>query len=133
MWYLRTVELILQTEIGINPDLTRPKLSVVPIKVEETEGDTVVTIERDKMLESTELTLWQIRTDKKLRKKIYCKFKDEVGIDQGGVQADWYTSYFRKATQPESGIFRRHGAEGRLTVWGDDQGSGSARKSPLPA
>lgn len=104
---MRTVERIIQSEVGVDPDLTRPKLSVIPNKVEETECDTVVTIDRINILDSSELTLWQIRTDKKLRKKIYCKIKYDVNIDQSGVHADWFKSYFRKVTKAESDIFRR--------------------------
>ncbi|KAA6391509.1 MAG: hypothetical protein EZS28_012965 [Streblomastix strix] len=57
IWYLRTVERIIQSEVGVDPDLTRPKLSVIPNKVEETECDTVVTIDRINILDSSELTL----------------------------------------------------------------------------
>ncbi|KAA6401621.1 MAG: hypothetical protein EZS28_002851 [Streblomastix strix] len=90
-----------------------------------------VRIDRQKILETTEIQLWNLRKEKKLKKKSYVIFENEFGSDAGGLLAEWCTEYFKEATNPLNGIFRHHGKEMRLTVFGDDHGQDKCRKSPI--
>ncbi|KAA6397534.1 MAG: hypothetical protein EZS28_006937 [Streblomastix strix] len=129
--FIRTVELIRSAEQKNKSKINRPHLSVVPINRNEVRSQTGILINRDRLLDTTELELWRLHKEKKLKGQIFVRFEEEYGIDQGGLTAEWFTEYFKEATNPLSGIFRHHGKEMSLTVWGDDRVQGKYRRSPI--
>ncbi|KAA6388388.1 MAG: hypothetical protein EZS28_016081, partial [Streblomastix strix] len=132
--FIRTVELIKSMEqrnISQQQLIPQPRLPTVPIQYNEVKNESIVRIDRYNILESTELQLWNLRLMNKLRQKILVIFLNERGSDAGGLSAEWCTEYFISATNPLNGIFRHHGQNNRLTVFGDDHGSGRCWKSPI--
>ncbi|KAA6374457.1 MAG: hypothetical protein EZS28_030016, partial [Streblomastix strix] len=132
--YIRTVQLILTTEQGNSSqqsEIPRPSLSKVPIQYNEVKNESRVRIDRQNILETTEVQLWELRKRQELRKKIYVVFVNESGSDAGGLSAEWFTEYFKEATNSLNGIFRHHGSNNRLTVFGDDHQQGKCRRSPI--
>ncbi|KAA6371997.1 MAG: hypothetical protein EZS28_032478, partial [Streblomastix strix] len=111
--------------------IPQPRLPTVAILKTDVKHVFNIEIDRYNILQTTELQLWNLRLMNKLRQRIQVIFLNERGTDAGGLSAEWCTEYFISATNPLNGIFGYHGQNNRLTVFGDDHGSGRCRKSPI--
>jgi len=77
------------------------KLNLKQLKIDWTEGPNFVTINRDKLIESSIEELSKVN----LYREIKVKFKGEEEGDAGGIMREWLTSLFKEFQKPENKLF----------------------------
>ena len=77
------------------------KENLKKLKIDWTEGPNFVTINRDKLIESSIEELSKVN----LYREIKVKFKGEEEGDAGGIMREWLTSLFKEFQKPENKLF----------------------------
>ena len=77
------------------------KSNLKKLKIDWTEGPNFVTINRDKLIESSIEELSKVN----LYREIKVKFKGEEEGDAGGMMREWLTSLFKEFPKPENKLF----------------------------
>jgi E3 ubiquitin-protein ligase HUWE1 len=77
------------------------KINLKKLKIDWTEGPNFVTINRDKLIESSIEELSKVN----LYREIKVKFKGEEEGDAGGMMREWLTSLFKEFQRPENKLF----------------------------
>ena len=86
------------------------------LKIDWTEGPNFVTINRDKLIESSIEELSKVN----LYREIKVKFKGEEEGDAGGIMREWLTSLFKEFQKPENKLFiKADTADFSLKVYND--------------
>ena len=79
------------------------RLNLQKLKIDWTEGPNYVTINRDKLIESSIEELSKVN----LYREIKVKFKGEEEGDAGGIMREWLTSLFKEFQKPENKLFTK--------------------------
>jgi E3 ubiquitin-protein ligase NEDD4 len=79
------------------------RLNLQKLKIDWTEGPNYVTINRDKLIESSIEELSKVN----LYREIKVKFKGEEEGDAGGIMREWLTSLFKEIQKPENKLFTK--------------------------
>ena len=77
------------------------KKNLKKLKIDWTEGPNYITINRDKLIESSIEELSKVN----LYREIKVKFKGEEEGDAGGIMREWLTSLFKEFQRPENKLF----------------------------
>ena len=77
------------------------RMNLKKLKIDWTEGPNFVTINRDKLIESSIEELSKVN----LYREIKVKFKGEEEGDAGGMMREWLTSLFKELPKPENKLF----------------------------
>mgnify|MGYP002624736050 CR=1 FL=1 len=77
------------------------RMNLKKLKIDWTEGPNFITINRDKLIESSIEELSKVN----LYREIKVKFKGEEEGDAGGMMREWLTSLFKELPKPENKLF----------------------------